>query len=408
MNSSPVRPLWRGRTLAVIGIVLLAFALRMAVASLSPIIDHVAEDFAMPAWIIGLIGTAPPVCFAIFGILTPQFERRLGLERLTVIALGVAAVALVVRACAPGSMVLLFATALIFAGVGVGNILMPALVKKYFPDRIALMTTIFTTTMAVSTFVPPLVAVPVADATGWRMSLGLWAVFAIAALIPWVSMLVRERTATDVDIETANPRVFGRLWRLPLAWALMVGFAVSATFAYTSFAWLPTILVETAEVTPATAGVLLSLFAAIGLPCSLVIPVLVQRYRATGILYGVSIACGWLAIAGLLFAPASAPWLWVALLGMVPLLFPMILVLLGLRTRTHQAAVALSGFVQSVGYAVAAVFPFVVGVLHDATGSWTAPLLVLAVVLVVAIPSAIVIGKPQTIEDAWERHHGTW
>ena len=66
---------------------LFAFSLRSAVASLSPLIDHIAVDFAMPPAIIGLIGTAPPVCYAVFGILTPLFERRLGLERLTVIAI---------------------------------------------------------------------------------------------------------------------------------------------------------------------------------------------------------------------------------------------------------------------------------------------------------------------------------
>ena len=89
------RPLWRGRTLALVGIVLLAFSLRSGVASLSPILDHVADDFAVPAWVIGLIGTVPPVCFAVFGILTPQFERRVGLERLVVVALVVAALAMV-------------------------------------------------------------------------------------------------------------------------------------------------------------------------------------------------------------------------------------------------------------------------------------------------------------------------
>ena len=66
------------------------------------------------------------------------------------------------------SITLLLANSLIFAAVGVGNILLPPLVKKYFPDRIGLMTTIYSTTMAVATFTPPLIAVPVADAAGWR------------------------------------------------------------------------------------------------------------------------------------------------------------------------------------------------------------------------------------------------
>ena len=198
------------------------------------------------------------------------------------------------------------------------------------------------------------------------------------------------------------------MWRVPLAWALTVGFAVSSTLAYTSFVWLPTILVDIAGVTPAVAGVLLALFAFMGLPASLTVPLLVTRWNATRALFGVAVGTGLAGIAGLLFAPTAAPWLWVGLLGLAPLLFPMTLVLLGLRTRTHEGAVALSGFVQSVGYAIAALFPFGIGLIHDVTGSWTVPLLILAAVVAAAIPAGVVAARKHTVEDDWERRHGTW
>ena len=408
--SSPARPLWQGRALALVGIVLFAFSLRSAVASLSPLFDHIDAEFHMPAAVIGLIGSAPPVCYAVFGLLTPALARGFGLERLATAAMLVVALGLVVRGAAPNAGVLLAGTALIFAAVGVGNILLPPLVKRYFPDRVGLLTTIFSTTMAVATFVPPLIAVPVADASTWHLSLGLWAVFAVVALVPWVVLSARQRAAelSEEDVDGPSPRVFGRMWRMPLAWALMVGFAVSSTLAYTSFAWLPKILVDTAGVTPAAAGVLLSLFAAMGLPASLVVPLLITRWHATRALFGVSVATGFAGIAGLLFAPAAATWLWVALLGTAPLLFPMTLVLLSLRTRTHEGSVALSGFVQSVGYAIAAVFPIGIGLLHDAADSWTGALVILAVVVACAIPAGVVAARPRTIEDEWERRHGAW
>lgn len=420
MTSSSARPLWQGRTLALVGIVLFAFSLRSAVASLSPLFDHIAADFELPAAVVGLIGTAPPVCFAIFGLLAPVLERRFGLERLAVVAMAVVTTGLLARSFAPNSGLLLAGTALVFAAVGTGNILLPPLVKRYFPDRIGLMTTVFSTTMAVATFVPPLVAVPVADAADWHWSLGLWAVFALVALVPWVGLSVRrgaheraERAAREADggsadIEGPNPRVFSRMWRLPLAWALLASFAVSSIIAYTSFAWLPKMLVDIAGVTPAIAGVLLSLFGFMGLPASLIVPLLVTRRSATRALYGIAVATGLFGIGGLLFAPQAAPALWVVMLGLAPLLFPMILVLLGLRTRTHEGAVALSGFVQSGGYGVAALFPLGVGLLHDATGSWTAPLVILACVIAAAIPAGVVAARPHTVEDDWERRHGAW
>lgn len=400
----------RGRILAVVGIVLLAFSLRSAVASLSPLFDAIGEDFVLPAAVLGLIGTVPPLCFAVFGLLASGFERRFGLERTTLVALGAVALGLMARAAAIDAYGLLLGSALVFAGVGVGNVLLPALVKKYFPDRIGLMTTVYSTMMAISTFVPPLVAVPVADAAGWRTSLGLWAVFALAGLAPWIVLALRARRAAlaEVDLEPVSTRVFGRMWRLPTAWALAVTFFVSSAVAYTSFAWLPKILVDTAGVTPQVAGTLLSLFALIGLPASLVVPVLVARRGVVLPLFIVASASGVLGAGGLLVAPASAPWLWVTLLGILPLLFPLVLTSVGLRTRTHDATVALSSFAQSLGYGVTMLMPIGVGLIHDATGSWTVPLVMLLAISLLAVPAGVVIARRKTVEQEWEQRHGSW
>jgi CP family cyanate transporter-like MFS transporter len=413
VTSPASRSLWRGRALALVGIVLLAFSLRSAVASLSPLYDAIGEDFTLPAAVLGLIGTVPPLCFAVFGLLAAGFERRFGLERTTLVALGAVGVGLVARAAAGDAYGLLFGSALVFAGVGVGNVLLPALVKKYFPDRIGLLTTVYSTMMAISTFTPPLVAVPIADAAGWRTSLGLWAVFALAGLAPWIVLAVRARraaaaAAADGDLERVSTRVFARMWRLPTAWALAVSFFVSSAVAYTSFAWLPKILVDTAEVTPQVAGILLSLFALIGLPASLVVPALVARRDVVLPLFVIASAAGVLGAGGLLVAPASAPWLWVALLGALPLLFPLVLTSVGLRTRTHDATVALSSFAQSLGYGATMLMPLGVGLLHDASGSWTAPLIILIAISLLALPAGIVIARRKTVEQEWEQRHGSW
>ncbi|TCJ24289.1 MFS transporter [Microbacterium sp. PI-1] len=437
MTMPGARPLWQGRALALVGIVLVAFSLRSAVASLSPVIDHVAEDFPVSPVIIGLIGAAPPVCFAIFGLLTPLFERRFGLERMAIAAITLMALGLLLRGLAIDSTTLLAATAVVFAGVGSGNVLLPPLVKKYFPDRLGIMMTIYSTTMAVSTFLPPLVAVPVADSLGWRVSLGMWGIVAGIALVPWVALLLGNRARADAPMKTellvpdptdgvndvqdavavatgpisttpANRRHFARLWRLPLAWALALVFGASSTMAYVSFAWMPTMLVDIGGVSPATAGFLLSLFALIGLPCSLLVPILVVRFQATRPLFFVAVAGGLVGLAGLLLIPTVALPLWVSIFGLTAIMFPLSLVLLSIRARTPESAVALSGFVQSIGYAIAAVFPLLIGLLHETTDGWQIPLLVIAGVLVVVIPAGVVAGRRRTVEDEWERRHGRW
>lgn len=396
-------PLWAGRTLALLGIVLVAFNLRSAVASLSPILAELETDIALDATVIGILGMLPPLCYAVFGIATPLFAKRFGLEPTLVVALAALTVGLAGRGLAPDAAWLLASSALTFAAIGVGNVLLPPLVKRYFPDRVGLMTTVYATAMSVSTFVPPLVAVPVAAATDWRVSLGEWSAIAALSLVPWIALLVhpsrratRDRTVTP---EEAAPSQLRRAARSPIAWALTAIFAVSSLNAYVMFAWLPTILHDIAGTGHAEAGALLSLFAAMGLPASLVVPLIAARYGRIRLLVAVSVASIVLGYGGLLLAPGAATWLWVALIGTGPLLFPLALVLINLRTRTHAGAVALSGFVQSAGYLIVAAAPLLVGVLHEATGSWT---LVLVLLLASAVPAAIgglIVSRPRYLED---------
>ncbi|WP_268748250.1 MFS transporter [Microbacterium sp. CH12i] len=212
-----------------------------------------------------------------------------------------------------------------------------------------------------------------------------------------------------IAVAPRDSRIFARLVRLPLAWAIAVVFSTSSTMAYVSFAWLPSILIDQAGVSASVAGLLLSFFAFMGLPASLLVPVLVVRFQATRALFLVGIACGLSGVAGLILAPTPVlVWLWTALFGVVGILFPLALVLISIRARTPESAVALSSFVQSVGYIGAAAFPFVIGILHGATGDWLTPLLVISAVLIFAIPFGIIAGRRRTIEDEWERQHGRW
>ncbi|WP_350347082.1 MFS transporter [Agromyces sp. G08B096] len=393
-------PLWAGRSLALLGIVLVAFNLRTGVASLSPIVAEVRADIPLPPGLIGLLGMLPPLCFAVFGILTPILAKRFGIEATLVASLVALVAGLAGRGLAPDAAWMVVASAVTFAAGGVGNVLLPPLVKRYFPDRIGLVTTVYVTVMSASTFVPPLVAVPVADAAGWRTSLGEWALLALVALVPWIALLLQPRARADEALpEEAEPGQVRRALRSPLAWALATVFAVSAVNAYVMFAWLPAILTDVAGTSHLASGALLSLFAAMGLPAGLVVPVLASRYGKVRLLVGIAVVSFVLGYGGLLLAPATATWLWVALIGTGPLLFPLALVLINLRSRTHAGSIALSGVVQSAGYLVAALAPLGIGLLHEGTGGWTWPLILL---LATAVPAAIagfVVARPGYLED---------
>lgn len=405
MNTALSRRLWPGRGLALLGIILVAANLRNAVAALSPIVSEVNVDIPLGAVSLGVLGMLPPVCFALFGIFTPMITRRRGLELPLVVALLAILVGHVTRGLSGSLAMLILGSVIAFAGLGIGNVLLPPLVKKYFPDRVGLVTSLYVTVVSLSTLVPPLVAVPVADAAGWRVSLGMWMLLALLALVPWITMLVRDRTAhlPGPIVEEADAAILGNLWKSSIAWAITGVFAASALNAYAMFAWLPRLLVDTAGVTPGQAGTLLALYAAMGFPCALIIPALTARLRNIGPLVYVGVFAFIAGDLGLLAAPKTLTWLWVSLAGLGPLFFPLGLVLINLRTRTHAGAVALSSFVQSIGYTVGATGPLVVGVLHELSGGWTKPLLFLMISALGVIIAGAVIGRPHMLEDELER-----
>ena len=416
-----------GRYLVLAGIVLVALDLRIAVAAVSPILDLVRVDVALDDAQAGLLGTIPVGMFAIFGSLAPLLARRFAIEPVIVVAMLVSALGEIARsgASAPGAFLCWSAVAL--AGMGVGNVLLPPLVKRYFPDRIGLVTAVYSTALAVSTMVPALLAVPVARAVGWRVSLGVWAAVGVAAALPWIAVVVqsavarrraRVLVAAAAELQrpgrqaptgqgATRPQVgpagsTGAVWRSPLAWGMALMFSMNSLNAYTMFAWLPQILVD-AGIDDAGAGRWLAVFSLVGIPTSFVVPLLATRMRNPLAIVVVFEACLVVGYLGLMLSPASGTAAWTLLAGLGLGSFPLALALMNLRTRSSAGAVRLSGFSQGVGYAVAGLGPVLVGILHGATGGWTAPFVLLFVSLALLLAGAVVACRPVMLEDSWGR-----
>ncbi|MFC9894076.1 MFS transporter [Nocardia sp. NPDC127579] len=396
------RGLVEGRLLVLVAIIMSALTLRVAVTAFSPLAERIGGEIGFSATVIGVFGMIPAAMFALSGVLTPIMVRRMGLERTAMTAMLLAGGGMLIRAVVPNTGELLVFSALALAGMGIGNVVIPPLVKRYFSDRLAVISSLYITMVQLGTVIPAMIAVPVADGHGWRVSIGLWAALGFAAALPWIWVL-RARRGHDLADTTALPAEAadsGRAWRSPLAWGMSAMFGMTSLITYAMFAWLPRIL-EDAGASDAFGGTMVGLFALVGLTAALTAPTLVARVRNPFPFVLAFAACFFVSFAGLLLAPMSVPLLWVVLLGLGPSTFPMALTLINMRTRTQRGSAVLSGFTQGVGYAVACSGPLLFGLLHTATGGWAIPFALLTVAVLVLLAGAWQACKPQMLEDTW-------
>ncbi|SUZ38072.1 MFS transporter [Xanthomonas arboricola pv. juglandis] len=392
----------RGRGLVLAAILLSAFNLRTAVTSLTPLLERIADEYAFGAPTMGALGMLPTAAFALTGVATPALLRRFGLLRTALLSMALATVGMVLRPLLPGTAGLLIGSLVALAGMGMGNVVLPPLVKRYFGDRVGGVSTLYITVLQVGTLLPALLAVPVADALGWRSSMVVWVFPALLALAAWAMVHTSHRRirATGPAPVTPTPEAEGRVARTALGWSMAVTFGMTSLVTYSMFTWLPTLLRE-AGASPAFGGTMVALFAALGMVGALTMPALAVRMRNPFPIVLLCAACHLVAFAGLWWAPLAAPILWVTLLGLGPSTFPLALVLVNQRSRTAAGSAALSGFSQGMGYAVSCLGPFLFGWLHAHHGGWTSPFVFLVICILVQLAAAWLACRPQLLEDVW-------
>jgi len=402
-----------GRALILASILLSAFNLRTAVTSLTPLLDALGAQFGFGALLAGVFGMLPTAAFAVFGVLTPRLAHRIGLERTALAAMALAAVGLSTRGFAATAWHLLFSSVIALGGMGIGNVIIPPLIKRYFPHSIGTLSMLYLSVLQVGTIAPALLAVPMAQAFGWPLALGGWSLMAVVAAVFWIRVLVAERRhdsalarlhdaavrADDEAPELPAARLPPqRLWRSPLAWSMALMFGMTSLVSYSMFTWLPALFVQ-AGATPAFAGVMVAVFAAMGLPAALLVPAVAARMpNPFALVVGCLIVYA-AAFSGLLLAPMAVPWLWVALLGLGPTTFPLALTLVNLRTRTPAGSAALSGFTQGVGYALSCIGPVAFGLLHEFNRGWALPFAFLSMGIVLCAVAGWHACKPRWLED---------
>jgi CP family cyanate transporter-like MFS transporter len=389
----------RGRFLAFLAVILVSLSIRPAVSAVAPVITLMAKDIPLTAVTIGVLGLIAPVCYSVFGTASPWISSRITLEWTMVIAMVMLAAGQLIRSLVNTDLAFIFWSFVAIGGIGIANVLLPPLIRRFFPDRFAGMTALYSTILATATFLPSAITPAVAEVTGWREAIGMYCLLAVFALLPLVSLIVTAGTSRSSVNKELQKSVQLKVWTSPTSWAIAGAFAMSAFFAYTGMSWLPIVLHDRIGVTLVEAGTITAVFGATGLPANLVVPLLASKLRNPAWLYLVAGACGTSGALGFLLIPGTLTLLWAVLLGFSTLIFALNLYLLNQRTKSQEGTVVLSGMAQGVGYAVAASGPLMFGVLHQITDGWDAPLLMLVIAGFAFVPIWLILRQPVLVDE---------
>jgi len=383
----------------IAGLILLTINLRAAITGMPPLIGNVQQALALSGTQVSVLATLPVLCLGAFAWLAPRLARRFGTQAAVCAAVGALALGAAVRAV-PWPAPLFAGTVLSGAGIAVGNVLLPAVIKDHFAGRIGLFTGLAMTLMAVSGAFAAAAAVPLCTATGWQLALAVWAVPAVLAAAVWGLLAApgaggRDRRTPPPEPTTAG----GSLLRSALAWWVSAFLGLVSLMFYVLVAWLPQIM-QASGYPPGRAGLMMSVMLAIGTPLGFVTPLVAARMHSQRLLVVAGIVTKLISLAGLLLAPAFG-WVWVCLLGAATgSAFPLAITLLGLRTDGPQAAADLSGMAQTIGYLLAGLGPLAMGVLHNVTNSWHVPLTVLIALVVPEAIAGLLAARPGLVRPS--------
>jgi MFS transporter, CP family, cyanate transporter len=385
------------RMMLLIAVLLIALNLRPTITGIGPLLAQISEDLGTTAAALGALAAVPLIAFGVVSPLAHGISARFGMSRTVLWSLVLLGVGTVWRSLPGFAANLWLGTALIGASIAIVNVLMPAVIKRDFADRVPSVTAAFTACLSGMGAVASGVVVPIShievdgSPLGWQAAL-LWT----GALLPFalVAWIFAIRGQQRHEKPTERARGTG-IWRDRLAWQVLFYMGLQSMTFYMLVTWFAPIAQSLGR-TEVVAGIDVMIYQFFCFGGSLIVPLLLRgrfrRYAAAAIP-----ALTLLGIAGLIAVPGLfVVWTIVCGIGCGAAL-GMSLSLFSLRARTHQGASALSGMAQSGGYLIAATGPVLFGALLSLTGGWLAPLVLVGLVLLGQLVVGLFVGRDRYV-----------
>jgi MFS transporter, CP family, cyanate transporter len=380
----------RGRITAAVlaaGLLLIALNLRLGVASIAPILTSIRSDLGLSSPVASLLTTIPVVAFGTFAFLAPWLTRRLGMHRLLGVTMLALAAGIALR-LHPSLASLFTGTVIVGAAIAIANVVMPAAIKRDFPDRVGLMMGLYSTSLFLSAALADGLTVPLLPAAGghWRVALAFWAIPAVVAFLAWIPQFFRSPARTgQADARGGAARAgepsFRAILTDPVAIAVTVLMGIQSMGYYATLTWIPTLL-QDHGMDAHSAGWMLSYSAFPGIAASLISPALAKRVRPTWVPIALSAVLDAAAYTGLAVTPVHPAYLWMTLLGLGQgASLSLSLSYIAWRSPDARHTSQVSTMAQGFGYLMASAGPIGIGAIRDISGGWTVPLIVLGALL---------------------------
>lgn len=350
--------------------VLVSLQLRAPITAVPPALARVAEALGLSRAAAGAVTSLPLLCFGLFAFVTPFLAARLGLEPTLWAAAVLVLVGLGVR---HDARLLTFfgGTLLIGLGIALGNVVLPALARTWFPDRLPLVMGIYTVMIQVSGAAGPLATTPLmARGWEWPAAVTVWFWPCLAAVVLWTAVSIGvARARRGHPHHGAEPHGLGRVLKRPLSWMITFVQGTQSLIFFSLVTWLP-VQLRTHGFTEGSLAAALGAYSLLGIPGCFLAARLVQGRGVAARLVTLTLAYV-VGIALLATSPTGA------LIGLVicglcqGLTLTVSLTFIAAQDDPRDVP-AVSALAQGIGYAWAAVGPVLVGVADAAAGTLVA------------------------------------
>ncbi|MFB2732347.1 cyanate transporter [Shewanella mangrovisoli] len=370
----------RGNQLMIgVSLLLIGLNLRPILASVGPLLPSIQQDISLSFALASMLTLLPVLAMGMGCFVGFKIAKGLGFANTVTVSLLFLLIATAMRFWVETANALICSALLAGMGIALIQTLMPTLIKQNFADKTPLMMGLYVTAIMGGAAMAASSAPFIAADLGWRAGLGHWTWLALATILLWI--VSRKHLALPSHTDKQAEYSF---WRYRRSWLLALFFALGTSCYVCVLAWLAPYAIELGY-SQTQAGLALGFLTSMEVIAGLVFPWLASKSTDRRAIIALLCLLQLIGFMGFALAPQVSIFLWAALAGLgIGGIFPLSLIV----TMDHQQNPLLAGkltaFVQGIGYSIAAISPWIAGLIRDNFQSFNMAWLLLAALSVIA------------------------